>query len=539
MKKSFNPKSIPINYFEALRLQTLLSLFLLVCLTLFSKFLAAEQPPTDPFSEYLNKFRLYPEVLSRISSLEKQEFARIQYQGDGAVYSGDLISLYLLVSGQEVQKRFKDYIIQFNDLFAKIKKDIQNYESKQGNLNAYNKSEFILHLLHRYQFRVSLSGPSTGYNTGISETFDRKEFNCYKSALIYNAVMQREGIESRYVTVPLHIFSEIKIEGKWIQVETTNAFGFDPYNSGYPKFQRVFDRPNIKFPPKQYSSHDFVDNVTILKNILNNRALLKSGENLYNYLRMDYDQERAAALIVMASYLYKDKINTVHSNLLSIFLDLAKRNLERDPYMAEKEWQRFIPLAKSFPYSKYADSPLHNISIYLSNALESRRDKAVLEIEKIKANTETRLTQSLQHYQLFVRNAQKFIYSKDIKENTLYDSVVDWERYVSKYYSKNSFDGIKGYAFFLAKFISNPILQRSSKSRALINNVKRIPAISMYKLSVTSLNARDYKHALHDLKAAKVFLDQNPIFMDQQVYRSIESNIQSLERYLNQRGKPN
>ena len=75
------------------------------------------------------------------------------------------------------------------------------------------------------------AGPmAKGYRAEQSDLhvlLDHGTFNCVSSAVLYTVMGQRLGIDVRAVQVPGHVFSVLHTRGRSIDVETTNARGFD------------------------------------------------------------------------------------------------------------------------------------------------------------------------------------------------------------------------------------------------------------------------------------------------------------------------
>ena len=66
------------------------------------------------------------------------------------------------------------------------------------------------------------------HQTSLAVLLDAGTFNCVSSAVLYNVLAGRLGLEVRAVELPEHAFSVVRIGEESIDVETTIASGFDP-----------------------------------------------------------------------------------------------------------------------------------------------------------------------------------------------------------------------------------------------------------------------------------------------------------------------
>jgi tetratricopeptide (TPR) repeat protein len=126
----------------------------------------------------------------------------------------------LLASGVTDPAKRKEYFARLDDLEAGARKAVG-----QGN-TPREKGEKLLTFLHD-------GAMAKGYESKQSRLdvlLDTGKYNCVSSAVLYNALARRLGLEVRAVEVPGHVYSVLVVDGKTIDVETTNAHGFDPAN---------------------------------------------------------------------------------------------------------------------------------------------------------------------------------------------------------------------------------------------------------------------------------------------------------------------
>jgi tetratricopeptide (TPR) repeat protein len=96
-------------------------------------------------------------------------------------------------------------------------------------------------------------------------------YNCVSSDILFMYMMKREGIPVTAVETPLHAFCTVNADGRNIDVETTNPYGFDP---GVKKELPSGSSPGKKYvtvPAKNYINRRNVDDRRIIALIYNNR----------------------------------------------------------------------------------------------------------------------------------------------------------------------------------------------------------------------------------------------------------------------------
>src|SRR5262249_10584219 len=90
--------------------------------------------------------------------------------------------------------------------------------------NPAERGDALLRWLHR----EALSKGYHSTQTDLSVLLDQQSFNCVSSAVIYNIIGQRLGLDVRAIEVPDHVFSVLYQGTTHMDVETTNPQGFNP-----------------------------------------------------------------------------------------------------------------------------------------------------------------------------------------------------------------------------------------------------------------------------------------------------------------------
>ncbi len=342
------------------------ALLCLVCLSAESR--------AENFTEYLASFR-YPEVERRVVPLEARELDRITGGPSGKTYPDRILRLYLVASEINTEPELGRYEAEVRGLVDGARAALGG--GRYAGLDEYNRAEFLLGYLHDRLFKTSAAGSGAGYNVGIRETFDTGLFNCYKSALIYNGLLEYFGYRAGYVQVPNHIYSVVYVGGLPVEAETTSRYGFDPYGRGLPEFRRRFDAPNVVFNKREYRDKKEADRLSVLSQVYHNRASLYSGDAYYSGLSVTKDLERALALRFMGNYLDSAGDPWCYSNLLVTMMQYETEILRDDPARLPAEFDRFVKLMERPGYREQSAVTLRNFEILCASTLAKRRDLAL------------------------------------------------------------------------------------------------------------------------------------------------------------------
>lgn len=137
---------------------------------------------------------------------------------DGKLDKVSFADTCLIASGVLDSEKRKAYLAKLDEIEVAARKAVDGVETPR------EKGERLLKFLH--------DGPmSKGYEsqqTDLHLVLDTGKFNCVSSAVVYNVIGRRLGLDLRAVEIPEHVFSILYDGDKPIDVETTNARGFDP-----------------------------------------------------------------------------------------------------------------------------------------------------------------------------------------------------------------------------------------------------------------------------------------------------------------------
>lgn len=150
-----------------------------------------------------------------VSNDEKAMFAKAKA---GRLTPVEFAEAVLLASGVVDAGKKKLYLKRLDALEQKARAAVAKADTPAA------KGEALLKWLHK--------GPmSKGYaahQTDLSGIFETGTFNCVSSAALYNALALRLGLDVRAIEVPDHAFAILYDGTRHMDVETTNAKGFNP-----------------------------------------------------------------------------------------------------------------------------------------------------------------------------------------------------------------------------------------------------------------------------------------------------------------------
>lgn len=181
-------------------------------------------PPESPYAfketptkaiDLLNKLKglagapiaLSPEEADLVADVKEGKFRKWTF-ADAALF----------VSGVSDSAKRKAYLAKIDNFAADAKKELEATDAIEG------KGEKLLRWLHA---KAMASGYVAG-QTDLPPVLDRGQFNCVSSAVLYNLLAKRLGLDSRAIQVPDHAFSIVYDGTRHFDVETTTDRGFNP-----------------------------------------------------------------------------------------------------------------------------------------------------------------------------------------------------------------------------------------------------------------------------------------------------------------------
>jgi hypothetical protein len=474
----------------------------------------------EGYGSFKNFYSLFdfPGVREAMTELEKREYARIRSVKGLPSYDGRLIRLYLLASEVTSTEELQAYMDRFDSMLAEIRR-------KTKNLSRYHRAEYTLHYLHDNLFRVRMKGKGAGYNIGIRRTFDEGHFNCYKSALIYNAMLDEMGIKTGYVSVPGHIFTIVYIDGKKVEVETTNRYGFDTRDLLSGTYGRRLHRSDVRVDVPSYRSRQPLDNLRVLVQVYNNRSLVYTADVHYPDFDPSRNYGRAVVLSLLGCYLSHDRDRYIIDNTLYKSYQLVKNRVMDDTGLLEEKVTRLKRLYDSKPFDRYADSHRQNIEVLVAKVIT------------LMINRETRGTSAWDPshaeklHQISLR-ARSLLDSGSSALETIYNNVL--AGYISKLLSDHrstSREDIKKLYSAIDRLLGEDVFRGSRSAEKVRNRVHTNILIEYMNLGSRLYNMGKQEEALEALNAGVRFASSHSGYRES-VYFRLKSNRDRLARQL-------
>ena len=117
--------------------------------------------------------------------------------------------------------------------------------------------------------------------TTLIDILDTGTYNCVSSAVLYLLVLKNMGVQANGVDTPDHAFVIVDIDGRKIDVETTNRHGFDPGSKKdfTDEFGRITGFSYV--PPGEYAKREIIGQKALISLILSNRVVVLEQKNDY------------------------------------------------------------------------------------------------------------------------------------------------------------------------------------------------------------------------------------------------------------------
>ena len=227
-------------------------------------------------------------------------------------------------------------------------------ECAAGAAGAETPGEYILAFMHR-KFLKSYSLLQTRMDTLLLNG----RYNCVSSAVLYLILAQAAGLEARGVVTKDHAFAAVKVGGQWIDVETTNPYGFDPGNRKdfHDQFGRITGFAYV--PAKNYRDRSFISPLELVSLILSNRTVeLEKADRFAEAVPLAvnrYALLRGRTGAAPSSEFFEDPYRDMMNRIFNYGAFLINRGKEEDAlrwaahagakYPDGERWQEFVMAA--------------------------------------------------------------------------------------------------------------------------------------------------------------------------------------------------
>jgi len=165
----------------------------------------------------------------------------------------------LIASGMTDGEKRKAYLDRLDKIEAGAR------EAVAGAATAAEKGDKLLQYLHAGTMK-----PGYEQNqSSVAGILDSGKYNCVSSAVMYNVIGRRLGLDLRGMVKPGHAFSILYDGGRSYDVQTTCARGFDPKD---PQLQKELEQKTGIKPQADHTSCRETGEVGLLSVICSNRT---------------------------------------------------------------------------------------------------------------------------------------------------------------------------------------------------------------------------------------------------------------------------
>jgi hypothetical protein len=142
--------------------------------------------------------------------------------------------------------------------------------------NPSERGEFVLHFMHERYLRRYVE-----LQTRVDDIFINGTYNCVSSAAFYLCLAKAAGLSVQGVMTADHAFITLVDGQNKIDIETTNAFGFDP--GGRKDFHDDFGKVTgfAYVPARNYRGRAQISEIELISLILSNRITILERQKRY------------------------------------------------------------------------------------------------------------------------------------------------------------------------------------------------------------------------------------------------------------------
>ncbi|MDR0720507.1 MAG: hypothetical protein LBF78_12790 [Treponema sp.] len=125
--------------------------------------------------------------------------------------------------------------------------------------------------IQEFMFKKQLLKRYSENQTRMDTLLDNGNYNCVSSAVLYAIFAKALGLDVRGVVTKDHVFIKLIAEGREIDIETTNRYGFEPGNR--KEFHDGFGSATgfAYVPAHNYQSRTDINSLELISLIFNNR----------------------------------------------------------------------------------------------------------------------------------------------------------------------------------------------------------------------------------------------------------------------------
>lgn len=412
-----------------------------------------------------------------------------------------------LCSSTKDTEKIAELMLQYEDLAKQIESDFETLNIS----SLYDQGEYILTFLHENLFsRYSYGGSC------LINLFEKGIYNCSSSSIVYTAYAMKFNIPLKGVLAPQHMFCSVLIADEYIDVETTNKFGFDPgvkktYIDSNGRERTSFSRK------KNYPWREDLNILEILSQVLHNNISNESKKKNYmvviqaainNHFLLQTEESYETLLDMCSNYVYdlSKKKMTIEALM---FLESFAENFETNAKLIEITSGIFNNgiihhVGTSYPSEEEIKQAESLFNTYKNNSLIDEatinESKKLIDLRKIWLFVEnSSFSQATQEIDSYFQNDQ--LYQQD------YDQLI-------QYVYHNEINRlIENKLWEEAIFYATEAGNKSTKSNNLIILTNRMISTFFHNSYVTSFNKQDFQTAKEILEEGLAFIPNDKILL--------------------------
>ena len=264
------------------------------------------------------------------------------------VLDAETFAYTALVASGASDEEIPAYVEQLHNLYKQCKETVLAEATSDE-----TRAEETLHFLY-----TSVISMYEENQTRVDTELSKGIYNCVSSAVLFMYMMKKENIPVTAVETPTHAFCTISIDGKQVDVETTNPWGYNPGVKKEVASDSLRGKKYVNVPAKKYANRHVVDDRRILSLIYINRmsVMQKKGNDeatiglaidalkLQNYSEQAYD------------YVHQSFNNTAvdYSQHKDHEKGIALIKIARELYGEGKKYQQYMTSAVKSIYNAYS-----------------------------------------------------------------------------------------------------------------------------------------------------------------------------------------
>ena len=227
-----------------------------------------------------------------ISEDEKRLFADA---ADGKLDTVSFDEACLIASGATDHAKLQAYLKKLDELEKQARAALGDAKTP------YEKGKKLLEFIHAGPMAKGYVGGQTNLDTLL----DTGNFNCVSSAVLYNVLGRRFGLDLWAIEIPEHVFSCLHDGDKRIEIETTNKLGFDPSRDPEAR-KKVMPAGKVYMPARNTKDRREINELQLVAVICSNQSVELSKANkhreairaCFRTLCLDPKHEQAAGNVL-------------------------------------------------------------------------------------------------------------------------------------------------------------------------------------------------------------------------------------------------